>query len=318
MATEALEGIVCDTHIDLYPPGTAVLYGHFRQEEEEMMRREELERNQREIGTAIWAVQDEYGRAEGSPQDLNGLLSQMATDVPAGLSGYEGSIWDINATQVRQEASAYTFTDGTTVRIIEPVAPLVSGGGCKFDSTVEAKPEFPAYGGVLEGVTAGLAVLENNLAAVQCNVPFMPAAEPIYPARPSLSEIYPSAKPALPDDGFGLAAWTARNSEADALLASIKDRMENGWRSTLLDTSLQAAKRASEEGIFEKSQYAKTCGDWGFGTVENVHIDKGKKERIKIYTDVVSNVIGVGYETFDDDHTQKKWTALDAIWATKG
>src|SRR3989338_8357943 len=95
----ALESIVCDTVIDLYPSGTAALYGHFRREEEEMMLREERERNQREIGAAVWAVQQEgYGAPGGSD-----ISSQWSVDIPEGTTGYEGTVWDIKAARAEEQ-----------------------------------------------------------------------------------------------------------------------------------------------------------------------------------------------------------------------
>jgi hypothetical protein len=65
---------------------------------------------------------------------------------------------------------------------------------------------------------------------------------------------------------------------------------------------------------FNKTCYAKDCEDYGFGTIENINVNPRTQERIKIYTDVFNNKIGVGYEPFDRKHIDKDFLDFDRTY----
>jgi hypothetical protein len=65
---------------------------------------------------------------------------------------------------------------------------------------------------------------------------------------------------------------------------------------------------------FSRNRYAKNCEDYGFGTIENININPGTEETIKIYTDIFNNKIGVGYEPFNRKHTDKDYLDFDRAY----
>lgn len=71
-------------------------------------------------------------------------------------------------------------------------------------------------------------------------------------------------------------------------------------------------------GVLEKSQYAKLCKELGFGTREEILVDYGTRETIKIYTDPLKNLISVGYEPFGTPHDLKPVIPLAPVYTPSG
>jgi len=68
-----------------------------------------------------------------------------------------------------------------------------------------------------------------------------------------------------------------------------------------------------EQGIFIKTDYAKTSREVGYGTGEVSMWDKRKQETIKIYTDVLRNKLKVGHEFKGTKHRDKDMKDMGAL-----
>lgn len=126
MATEALEQIVGDTTIDIYPPGTTALYWGLSREEEEWAHMEEQRRemDKREIENAIRA---EY---TGGPSSSHGL--ETTPQAPN---------WILDQPNYGSEKIGYSISFGSTTQEIPPLS--YEGTGCSFTTHVGPESSMP-------------------------------------------------------------------------------------------------------------------------------------------------------------------------------